>query len=253
MLHALLHGKLDPNVAEPERREDALTSTVFGTLVLLEAWEVIGRWLKVAEWQTEGHELECWFWPRLTGGVEPDVVLRIGPFVAVVEAKYRSGRRGPSLDQVDNERPVDRIVRQHRAVSPPTIAGVRILICSNVRFASAGFYRCSWSTPVEFAALVGSTLSQSTPPSQGCPGQPRDVAGTVRAPIGALILAFAMGYGLEGVPARMRLGELSRRQAGSRGRGASGRGREVEALRQSTCLSGIQARSLRLGIRVGNP
>jgi hypothetical protein len=119
VLHALLHGKLDPTVAEPERREDALTSTVLGTLVLLEAWEIIGRWLKVADWQSAADELECWFWPRLAGGVEPDVVLRLGPVVVVVEAKYRSGRHDLSLDQVDNERPVDQIVRQHRAVSPP--------------------------------------------------------------------------------------------------------------------------------------
>ena len=45
MLHALLHGKLDPTVAEPERLEDALTSTVFGTLAIVEAWDLIEDWL----------------------------------------------------------------------------------------------------------------------------------------------------------------------------------------------------------------
>ena len=34
MLHALLHGKLEESLPESDRREDALTSTVFGTLTL---------------------------------------------------------------------------------------------------------------------------------------------------------------------------------------------------------------------------
>jgi hypothetical protein len=120
VLHALLHGKLDPAVPEPERREDALTSVVFGMLIVLEAWNLIAKWLKVGDWQpaAEG-ELDWWFWPRLAGGVEPDVVLRLGSALIVVEAKYRSGRHDLSAGDEDEERPVDQIVRQHRAVSPP--------------------------------------------------------------------------------------------------------------------------------------
>lgn len=120
MLHALLHGKLDPALAEPQRREDALTSSVFGTLCLVEAWDLIARWLGVVTWPA-GHpeNLECWFWPRLAGAVEPDVVLRLGNVLVVVEAKYRSGRHDLSVDDTDDEKPVDQIVRQHRAVSPP--------------------------------------------------------------------------------------------------------------------------------------
>jgi len=38
MLHALLHGKLDEAEPMPQRFEDVLTSTVFGTLVFAEAW-----------------------------------------------------------------------------------------------------------------------------------------------------------------------------------------------------------------------
>jgi hypothetical protein len=120
VLHALLHGKLDPAVPEPERREDALTSAVFGMLVVVEAWDLISKWLKVRDWRPapEG-ELDCWFWPRLAGGVEPDVIVRLGRVLIVVEAKYRSGRHDLSLDDEEEERPVDQIVRQHRAVSPP--------------------------------------------------------------------------------------------------------------------------------------
>lgn len=79
MLHALLHGKLDPTVAEPERLEDALTSTVFGTLAIVEAWDLIEDWLRVPSSAAPvREEHECWFWPRLAGGVEPHVILRIG-------------------------------------------------------------------------------------------------------------------------------------------------------------------------------
>ena len=41
MLHALLHGKLQESNPEPERLEDALTSAVFGTLIWVEAWDVL--------------------------------------------------------------------------------------------------------------------------------------------------------------------------------------------------------------------
>jgi hypothetical protein len=120
VLHALLHGKLHSTLAEPERREDALTSTVFGTLVLLDAWGLIGKWLNVPEGQSsDSGAPECWFWPRLAGAVEPDVLLRLGEYLVVVEAKYRSDRHDLSPDDVDDERPVDQIVRQYHAVSPP--------------------------------------------------------------------------------------------------------------------------------------
>ena len=119
MLHALLHGKLDLELPEPHRREDALTSIVFGTLRMVEAWDVLASWLDV-EPLSSGQEgtVECWFWPRLAGAVEPDVVLRLGDTLVVVEAKYRSGRHDLSLNEAD-ERPSDQIERQYKAVSLP--------------------------------------------------------------------------------------------------------------------------------------
>ena len=118
MLHALLQGKLEPTVAEPQRREDVLTSTVFGTLVLVEAWKLLGEWLQLPE-PSDGPdaEYECWFWPHLPGGVEPDVVLKLGGTVMVVEAKYRSGRHDLSLDEEYEDKPVDQLLRQYNAVS----------------------------------------------------------------------------------------------------------------------------------------
>lgn len=120
MLHALLQGKLDASRTEPERREDVLTSTVFGTLVLVEAWEPLARWLGVpGSTPVDPRRCDCWFWPRLAAGVEPDVLLRLDQILVVVEAKYRSGRHDLLLDEEEEERPVDQIVRQYHAVSPP--------------------------------------------------------------------------------------------------------------------------------------
>ena len=45
MLHALLRGKLDERVPEPQRIEDALTSTVFGTLLLAGSADMLASWL----------------------------------------------------------------------------------------------------------------------------------------------------------------------------------------------------------------
>ena len=118
MLHALTHRKLAASIDEPQRLEDALTSTVVGTLVMVDAWEQLAEWLQVPPSSTEPSSNDCWFWPRLAGAVEPDVILRIGGTLVVVEAKYRSGRNDLAADP-DEDRPVDQILRQYRAVSPP--------------------------------------------------------------------------------------------------------------------------------------
>jgi len=121
MLHARLHGKLDDSTLEPERLEDALTSTVFGTLVWVGAWDILARWLGVSSAlpSSQDVERECWFWPRLARAVEPDVVLRLGDTLVVVEAKYRSGRhdRVPANDVEDD--PCDQLHRQYLSVKAP--------------------------------------------------------------------------------------------------------------------------------------
>ena len=49
MLHAELHGKLDADARDLDRREDILTSTVFGTLLIADdGMSVLGRWLSGA-------------------------------------------------------------------------------------------------------------------------------------------------------------------------------------------------------------
>jgi hypothetical protein len=87
MLHALLHRKIDESIPEPQQIEDALTFTVFGTLVLVGAWEVLSRWLDIEYVKPAAGRktlFDCWFWPRLAFA-EPDALLRIGSSLVLVE------------------------------------------------------------------------------------------------------------------------------------------------------------------------
>ncbi len=123
MLHALLHHKLDESVPEPQRLEDALTSTVFGTLLLLERWDIVARWLKLtplelASASTGPPHPDLWFWPRMAFAV-PDVVLRLGDLLVIVEAKYGSGRHDLTAADEDEQNACDQLVRQYRSVVTP--------------------------------------------------------------------------------------------------------------------------------------
>ena len=119
MLHALLHGKLNQARPEPQRIEDALTSTVFGALIWAEKWDLLARWLAEQHSPQDASDCECWFWPRL-GSVEPDVIIRVGGTLIVIEAKYRSDRH--DLREASHEedvRPSDQLVRQFVGITDP--------------------------------------------------------------------------------------------------------------------------------------
>jgi len=137
MLFAELHGKLDPNASDLERGEDVLTSTTFGTLLVARATDVLVDWLNCARRLGAGgrldHELfglvyeppvKYWFWPSLTGGTQPDVVLRIGHRLLVIEAKYGSTKSPAATDPevVGDADPAavasDQLLREWRAIQP---------------------------------------------------------------------------------------------------------------------------------------
>jgi hypothetical protein len=120
VLHALLHGKLDESVPEPQRLEDALTSTVFGTLVWVNAWNTLTRWLRVPPLsEPENPACSAWFWPRLAFS-EPDVLLRLGKTLIVVEAKYRSGRHDRMALNAEAELSLcNQLELQHRCIATP--------------------------------------------------------------------------------------------------------------------------------------
>ena len=107
MLHAVIHHKLDDSIPEPQRLEDALTSTVFGTLAITDACEVLTAWLSRAKRvdgtreQVQAQRIDgIWFWPRLALA-EPDLLLQLGDMLFIIEAKYRSGRH--DLANVDGD------------------------------------------------------------------------------------------------------------------------------------------------------
>jgi hypothetical protein len=127
MLEALLRGKLAATVPEPQRLEDALTSTIFGTLLMVNATGVLEAWLARSGGETgpggtppgDAGAAEAWFWPGLLR-VEPDIVLRLGRRLYVIEAKYRSGRHDavPAEEDETGEDlpPWDQLHRQHAAI-----------------------------------------------------------------------------------------------------------------------------------------
>ena len=120
MLHAVLHGKLDESLPEPDRLEDALTSTVFGALVWTGSWNLLARWLQGGASGGDADPVagrwECWFWPRMAFA-EPDVVLRLDGALVVVEAKYRSDRHDVAVDVTADPGRGDQLVRQYRSVT----------------------------------------------------------------------------------------------------------------------------------------
>ncbi|MBX3248009.1 MAG: hypothetical protein KF901_12585 [Myxococcales bacterium] len=125
MFHAEIHGKLVPDAPEHERAEDVLTSTVWGTLFLAGAWDLVTAWLRHAR-DEDGHGLDLgsgdggpqWFrfWPRLQT-IEPDLLLRIGSSLLLIEAKYLSGKSGAGHDEEGALR--DQLARQWRSIHPP--------------------------------------------------------------------------------------------------------------------------------------
>ena len=117
MLHALLHGKLGESNPEPQRLEDALTSTVFGAIFWAEDRKLLEKWLGIPPSSSQRIPIiEYWFWPRLAEA-EPDVVFRLGNLLVVVEAKYRSDRHDKAPKPEEDEGVGDQLVRQYSSIA----------------------------------------------------------------------------------------------------------------------------------------
>jgi len=128
MLHALLHRKLVETLPEPQRQEDALTSTVLGPLIWLKAGPTIADWLQISPevsgYPTHSSVLDAWFWPGLAYA-EPDAVLRLGRALVLVEAKYQSDRHDLSASPETGDNLCDQILRQYRSITTPVEKRVR--------------------------------------------------------------------------------------------------------------------------------
>lgn len=138
MLFAELHGKLDQTSTELERREDILTSTVFGTLLVADAIALLASWLNCSRrlgsdgrltndllGLAAAEPMTYWFWPSVAGGTQPDVVLRIGRRLLVIEAKFSSNKSsatqdGDNASDADDIAVPDQLFREWRALRPTT-------------------------------------------------------------------------------------------------------------------------------------
>jgi hypothetical protein len=98
-MRAELAGKLSTSSGSPQDRlEDTLTDAVFSGLCYLPR-QVLAGWLRSVLPERDRLRIDdataeaasFAFWPRLPGGAEPDVVIRVGSLLVIVEAKFESG------------------------------------------------------------------------------------------------------------------------------------------------------------------
>lgn len=90
MYLAELHGKLSPKT---ERLEDLLTSNVFSFFKYSDREVFLKEYLRMLGFSVsskEAREAEFMFWPRYEQNTEPDLVIRVGKYYILVEAKYFS-------------------------------------------------------------------------------------------------------------------------------------------------------------------
>ena len=91
MYSAELHGKLSQ---EQEDQEDILTSNVFSFFKYADRREFLYHYLLLLNLPVSAEDAlkaEFIFWPRFDDHTEPDLVLIVGPYYLLIEAKYHSG------------------------------------------------------------------------------------------------------------------------------------------------------------------
>ena len=91
MYLAELHGKLPPRI---ERMEDILTSNIFSFFKYSTREIFLKGYLSRLAFDIsnqEANEAEFIFWPRFEENTEPDLVLIVGDYYLLIEAKYFSG------------------------------------------------------------------------------------------------------------------------------------------------------------------
>lgn len=126
MLHALLHNKLDESIPVSRRLEDAVTSSVFGALLMSNADHELRTWFDMATGpqadaaSIDGNVVNAWFWPRLALA-EPDLVIQFEDRVVVIEAKVGSDRHDlfteREVDPEDWTTISNQLVRQWRCAT----------------------------------------------------------------------------------------------------------------------------------------
>ena len=90
MYLAELHGKLSQKT---ERMEDILTSNVFSFFKYSNREIFLKKYLKFLDFNVsteEAEEAEFIFWPRYEENTEPDLIIMVGKYYILIEAKYFS-------------------------------------------------------------------------------------------------------------------------------------------------------------------
>ncbi len=85
------HGKLSSNI---ERMEDVLTSNVFSFFKYSEREVFLKGYLNELGFsvsEQEARDAEFLFWHRFEHNTEPDLVIKVGEYYRLFEAKYFSG------------------------------------------------------------------------------------------------------------------------------------------------------------------
>ena len=106
MYLAELRGKLSSRV---ERMEDILTSNVFSFFKYSTRDIFLKNYLNELEFKVltkEAEEAEFKFWPHYEDGTEPDLVIIVGNYYLLIEAKYFSGfgkKTETTDDQLERE------------------------------------------------------------------------------------------------------------------------------------------------------
>lgn len=118
MTVAEIHGKISSSGSNiSDRREDLLTSDVFGCLRYIPFEKGLQKLLTQAQLYTDQKKLlgidnsdgnvSVEFWPRLENNSEPDVLIRNGDHLIIIEVKYLSGKSGNYETNQDNEDSVE--------------------------------------------------------------------------------------------------------------------------------------------------
>ena len=116
MTIAEIYGKISSSGSNiSDRREDLLTSDVFGCLRYIPFEKGFQKILTRAQLYTDQKKLlgiknsdenvSVEFWPRLENNSEPDVLIRNGNHLLMIEVKYLSGKTGhyePNQDSEDS-------------------------------------------------------------------------------------------------------------------------------------------------------
>ena len=188
MFQAELHGKIPTDLLD---REDVLTSNVFGFLECADRRLFLHRFLTevlVLPTTTSDAEAAMFeFWPTFDDGTEPDVLLNVGGWLLLVEAKLGSTFGVDAQDREKNQ--LRREIREGRRVAAKRKRSFKLVTITKEPYCDTNRYQdikeqdredwiwCNWQAVT--------ALLEQTPPQQ-------------RGALGSQLLDILLRRGLRG-------------------------------------------------------